>query len=338
MSALAMAAAAALLAVALRGVAIRRAARDRRRLGDPSLLARLGPLPGPGRRWLRAALLAIGSGGVAAAVATSGSAEVERAPTGRETVLVLDASNSMLARDVEPRRLDRQRELARRLASRLPGEVGVVYFAGRGYVLTPLTTDRNAVVSFVEAVQPASVGRGGSDLAAGLEQALDLLAGGREGVAKAVVLFSDGEETAGRPLTAAVARAEAAGIPIHAVGIGTARGAPIPLTRDAAIDVAAAVRRPEGAEAGSRRGTEYLHGPDGEVVITRLEPEVLRDAASATGAVYVEGTAAGVDAVMARLSDGQPPEPETPAGGGLPLLLVGAFLLLWVEGFALRRG
>ena len=80
---------------------------------------------------------------------------------------------------MEPSRLERQRQWAAELSIRLPGRLGVVYFAGRGYVLSPLTDDRDAVLMFVQALDPGLVGQGGTSLAEGLRQGLDVLAGGR---------------------------------------------------------------------------------------------------------------------------------------------------------------
>ncbi len=316
-------------AVALRLAAMRRAEAARQRLADEGLLRRFVRLPARAIPIVRLVLL--GAGVWALALASgAGGAEVRRSDTGGgETILLLDASNSMLAEDLEPSRLELQRELASRLATRIPGRMGVVYFAGRAYVLSPLTTDLNAIRMFVEGVRPAAVGLGGSSLASGVTQALDLLAGGEEDARKTVILFSDGEETVEQPLQEAVDRARDAGVAIHAVGLGTAEGAPIPLTRDASLDPATALRR--------RRGTTYLQGPDGQVVITRLEEAILRGIATSTGGRYVAG-ADGLAALERELADGG--DVPLPAAGdaAVGFLLVLAFASLWGEGFLFPRG
>lgn len=337
-AALAWGLAAAAGALLLRGLSAWRSRRDRRRLADRSLLARLGVAPLRLRGGLRTAALVLGAGlvGAAAGGLPSGGADGgddDAVPSSLETVLVLDASNSMLARDVAPSRLERQRELAREMATRLPGEVGVVYFAGRGYVLAPLTADRSAVIGFVDAVRPASVGRGGSALAAGLGEALDVLAGGRADARKSVVLFSDGEETLGEELEGVLERAVDAEVAVHTVGVGTVEGAPIPLGPDAALDPAERLR--------SRRSlgeTDYLRGPDGEVVITRLGEEMLGEVADETGGSRVAPTPAAVRELAERMSAGGGGRPGPGSGPAPTLLLVGAFLLLWLDGFGLARG
>lgn len=317
------------LAVALRWFATHRSDVDRARLADPSLLERYVRLPARAIPLVRVGLLALGV--IALALATrAGGAESRRTdPEGTETILLLDASNSMLATDVEPSRLQVQRDLAARLATRMNGRIGVVYFAGRAYVLSPLTTDVSAIEMLVEGVRPASVGLGGSSLAAGLTQSVDLLAGGDDNARKAIVVFSDGEDTVGQPLSDALGRARAAGITIHAVGIGTRRGGQIPLTREASLDPSSAARR--------RGGTSVLQGPDGSPVVTRLEEASLREATSATGGEYVSASD-GLGAIERELARGSSQPVSSPGDAAVGALLLLAFVSLWGEGFLLPRG
>lgn len=317
------------IAVMLRLSTNRRSARDRQNLADEHLLRRYVRLPATAVPTARLALLGVGVWALALA-SRAGGAEARRTdPEGVETILLLDASNSMLAEDVEPDRLTVQRQLAGRLATRVSGQLGVVYFAGRAYVLSPLTTDVSAVQMFVDGVRPAAVGLGGSSLASGLTQAIDLLAGGDDEARKTIVLFSDGEETTGQPIRDAVDRAVQGGIVIHTVGLGTARGGQIPLTRDASLDATTALRR--------RRGTSYLQGPDGATVITRLEADVLQGISSATGGRYVNGSS-GVAAIEREISDGSGGPLPAAGDAAIGFLLVLAFASLWGEGFLLPRG
>lgn len=316
-------------AVGLRLLATRRADRERRRLAEEGLLARFVRLPAVGVRWVRTGLLALGVGALVLA-SGYGSFDARRAdPGGAETILVLDASNSMLAEDVSPSRLARERALAGELAAGVAGKVGVVYFAGRAYVLSPLTTDRNALRMFVDGVSPAAVGLGGSSLAAGLTQALDLLAGGADDARKAVVLFSDGEQTVERSVEEVLERARGAGVRVHAVGIGTEDGARIPLGRDASLDPSDALRR-----AG---GPTFLAGPDGRPVVTRLEEETLRTIARSTGGRYASGDEGDVGRLARELGRADDPVPSAGSPVASALLLL-AFVSLWGEAFLLPRG
>lgn len=317
-----------LVAFALRIFALRRSRRDRDTLVEEPLLRLLVRMPPSVQGPLRASLFAVGVGLLAAGAGGAASGGGDRRAVGEpETVLLLDASNSMLAEDVAPSRLERQRELASALAPRLSGPVGVVYFAGAGYVLSPLTTDRGAVLSYVGGVRPASVGRGGSSLAPGLSQALNVLAGGEPGAARSVVLFSDGEETADDPIDAVLTLAVAAGVRVYTVGIGTPEGGTIPLGPEAAV--------------GETQSGEFLLDPEGEVVVTRLAEESLRGIAETTGGVYVEGSPEGLATLFESLGvaesgpGSRSGSPSLP-GGGATLLLLFAFGLLWAEGFLFR--
>ena len=329
---LAIALGAAVLTFALRAIGVRRSKRERDRLADVAVLRQFVRIPAARGGWVRAILTAAGVGLVAAVAAGAGSRAPEPEETvdeGTETVLVLDASNSMLAEDVEPSRLQVQRELARQLTVRLPGRIAVVYFAGRGYVLSPLTTDLSAVRMFVEAVRPASVGRGGSSLAAGLTQALDLLAGGDDEARKTIVLFSDGEETVEQSTSEALERARSAGVEVHVIGIGTLEGGPIPLSRDASVDPATTFER--------RRGESFLRGPDGEVVVTQLEAGTLEAIADATGGIYLPAAGESIARVVERVSETAAPSQDT-GQGLIGIFLLLGFGLLWGEAFLFARG
>ena len=317
------------LAIGLRLLATRRSEADRTRLAEASLLDRYVRLPARAVPAVRLGLL--GAGVVAIALASgSGGTEARRLEeSGDETILLLDASNSMLAEDVEPSRLQLQRELAARLATRLEGRIGVVYFAGRGYVLSPLTTDVSAIEMLAEGVRPAAVGLGGSSIAAGLTQAIDLLAGGDEGATKSIVVFSDGEETAGQPFGEAIARARDAGIVIHAIGVGTTAGGQIPLTREASLDPTMAARR--------RGGASVLQDPDGGAVVTRLDEASLTQMTTGTGGRYVRGDA-GVTEIEQALARGDRGPVASTDDVAVAVLLLLAFASLWGEGFLLPRG
>ncbi len=322
--------AAILIVLALRGVEMSRTRRDRRRLADHALLRKLVSPPGRTASGIRTFLLVGGSAALAAALAGSGARPPEREEEDdRETVFVLDASNSMLVTDVADSRLALERRLATGLAARVGGRQGVVYFAGRGYVLSPLTKDASAILMYIEAVDPSVVGRGGSAVVSGLRQALSVLEGGAQSARKAIVLFSDGESTVDEPTEALLTRASRLGVPIHTVGIGTARGGPVPYQGD---DLELAPR-PSGREPAP------LHRRDaeGRIVVSHLEEVSLREIAAATGGLYVPGDRIGIER-LAQLVAGDESEPVSGAGTGTNLLLLLAFALLWAEAFVWRRG
>ena len=265
----------------------RRRRRVAEALGSSDLLARLGG--GDLLRFpvLRATLVATAAAslGLAAAGPRWGVESVEERASAADIVMALDVSKSMLARDVAPNRLERQRVLARRLLRDLGSDrVGLVAFAGRAYVLSPMTVDHSALQLYLDALDPEIVSQGGSSLASAVRQATDLARGPQDAGRGAVLLVTDGEalEDEAAVLEAA-SRAARVGITIHAVGVGTERGAPVP----------------ESDAGGSQA---YKRGPDGEIVISRLNASLLEEVARQTGGRFVRLDEAGAtDRVLAAL-------------------------------------
>ena len=267
---------------------VRRRRRAARVLGSAALLERLGAgdlarIPWDRGLLLMGAALALG---LAAAGPRWGLETVEEESVSADVVLALDVSRSMLARDVAPNRLERQRVLARRVLRELPGDrIGMVAFAGRAYVLAPMTVDHSALQLYLDALDPEIVSQGGSSLASAIRQATDLALGRDETRRGTVLLVSDGEELEDEgDVLAAAERAADAGVPVHTVGVGGTEGAPIP-------------------EAGSGSRVEaYKRGPDGEVVITRLNESLLERVADITGGRYIRLEGGGAsDAVIGTL-------------------------------------
>lgn len=331
------AASAASVALLLRGLAAYRTRLDREALGDDLLLERLAHAPSGLQRAIRAVLLAAGCGALAAGLTVGGVSEDVPEQSDLQTVLVLDASNSMWARDMEPSRLERQRILAGELALRLPGRLGIVYFAGRGYVLSPLTEDRDAVLMFVHTLDPALVGQGGTSLAEGLRQGLDVLAGGDGAGRKILVLMTDGEATVeSEGVTAALERAVRMRVPVFAVGLGTPQGArvPVPLRVDGEA-LESAPRAPE--RTVDIEGERWLTDERGEPVVSRLDEDALAEMARVTGGMSVRGDEEGLERLLDRLQEeGGRPDPGT--GRKARMLLLAAFGLLFAEGYLVRRG
>lgn len=328
---------AATVAIAFRGLAAYRARSDQYRLADSAVLETVSRPPSTESVAIRFLLLALGVGSLAAVlVGTSAEQSASEAGAGmHEIVLVLDASNSMLVEDVAPSRVSLQRAVARRLVGEIDARFGVVYFAGGGYVLSPLTEDRDATLMFTETVDPSLVGRGGTSMPAGLSQGLAVLSGGQSGLPKALVLLSDGEATAGdAELEAVLAEAASRDIPIHTVGFGTAEGARIPMPRDRVLEQAESGMPSASRPDPGAGGRTWLRDSDGQPVVSRLDEPSLRQIAAATGGLYVPANDAGVDALLQRL-------PKLGAGSSsrattLALLLV-AFGALFAEAYLFRR-
>jgi Ca-activated chloride channel family protein len=266
---------------AILGIAMRLWWRRRRdvaeALGDPALVRRLTGTDLHAFPWKRAALLVPAAAllGTAAAGPRWGTARDADVPRRGDVVLVLDASNSMLVQDVAPNRLEREREIARRLVARLGGSrVGVVAFAGSAQPLTPLTDDFGAVHLYLDALGPDVVQQDGSSLYAALRSAVNLLdvpVAGTEARPGSIVVISDGEALEPMSMVQiALEQAVQRRIPVHTVGIGTAAGGPVP-------DVDPAT--------GRRRG--FKKDPETrEEVVSRMTGTVLADIAQATGGTF----------------------------------------------------
>jgi Ca-activated chloride channel family protein len=253
--------------------ALRRAAAARA-LGDAALVERLG-----GRdlsRFPTHRLLLVGGAVFLLAIAASGprwgTRVVEGATSSRSIVLALDVSKSMLAPDVEPNRLERQRVFVRRLLRELAGDrIGLVVFAGRAYMLSPLTIDHSALHLYLDALDPTIVSQGGSSLAAAITNAADLAGGNDESTGeRAVLLVSDGEAHDEETMVLEVAdQIGRTNTRVFAVGIGTPGGANVP-------DIDPRTGRVEG----------YKQDENGDIVVSRLNAGLLNEVARRTGGRY----------------------------------------------------
>ena len=238
---------------------------------------------------------------------------------GIDIVVALDVSRSMLARDVAPNRLARaQRELAA-LADRAAGDrFGLVLFAGDARLVVPLTGDANSFREIVNLADPLSIGRGGTDLGAALETALDAL-GDRGGEHEVVLLLTDGEDLEGRGLQVA-GTAKERKITVHCIGFGTARGAKIPIR--------------------TGNGETFLRDRAGNEVVSSMDPGTLRRIADATGGAFADAETPLVDLYedrivpMARETSAARSRGERESRYQWPLL--GAFVL-WIAGACLGR-
>jgi Ca-activated chloride channel family protein len=195
---------------------------------------------------------------------------------GSDVVVVIDTSLSMAAEDVSPDRLGLARHAVDSLLRRIEGNrVALVTFAGRATTNCPLTLDLAAIRLFLDTTDVQSVPVAGTSLTEALETALGAFHATEplETRSRAVVLLTDGEDHEGG-VEEIAASYKSAGVPIFAIGVGTTRGAPIPVTDSA------------GFESGYKKDRE------GKVVTTRLDETVLQQLALATGGRYYRATAA----------------------------------------------
>jgi Ca-activated chloride channel homolog len=264
-----------ILAVVCLRTAHRRRAERIARLGQREVVERLlppGVLEPPRWRTVRlataAALVGIGVAGP-----RWGAERATVRTRGIDLVLALDASLSMLAPDERPNRLERMKQEVRRLRALSGGDrVGVLAFAGRSYVLSPLTVDAGALDLFLDNLDPSIVGQAGSSLARTFRQGTDLLLISRGDADKALVVMSDGEAfESPEEVVAEARRAGEQGVSVVTVGFGTEQGSTIPIRENGGTTV----KRDEG----------------GQPVITRYNPSMLRAAAEAARGTFIPAEA-----------------------------------------------
>ncbi len=261
--------------MALFALAHRRRMQRLTRLGGPAALERLAPVEvrrSPHWRTVRVAtavtLLALGVAGPRWGMGTA----IVRTE-GVDVVLAIDASLSMLATDERPSRLERLKREVRVFRAAAPGNrVALLAFAGRSYILSPLTNDDGAVDLFLDNLDPSVVGQPGTALAPTITQGVDLLRAARGSAGRALVIMSDGEAFDDKAASLAAARAAKENeIAMVTVGFGTEAGGQIPLADGTAVV-------PKRDEAG-------------QIVITHYDPAMLRDiAAAAQGEFIPAGT------------------------------------------------
>ncbi|WP_396204328.1 VWA domain-containing protein [Gemmatimonas sp.] len=248
-----------------------------RRLGayaDASTLPRLvsGSSEADRRRtWRLVAVAALV--GLAMAGPRWGLARGPMASRGIDMAIALDASLSMMAPDEKPNRLERMKQEVRRLRAMSQADrVALIAFAGRSYILTPLTADDGALELFLDNLDPSVVGQAGSAISTAVRQGTELLLASDGSADRALVLMSDGESfDAVADVDAAAREAGAKGVSVVTVGFGTTRGSTIPL-RDGSV-------------------TSPKTDDEGNVVITKYSPTLLDKAARAANGTFIPAEA-----------------------------------------------
>lgn len=184
--------------------------------------------------------------------------------TGIETIIAMDISNSMLAEDVVPSRLDRSKMMVENLVDNFNDDkIGLIVFAGDAFVQLPITSDYVSAKMFLESIDPSMMASQGTDAAAAINMAVNSFTHD-EGVGKAIILITDGEDHEGGALEAA-ANAKEKGMRVYVLGVGSPKGAPIPIP-----------------------GTnDFMTDNSGKTVMSALNEEMCKQIASAGGGVYI---------------------------------------------------
>jgi len=186
---------------------------------------------------------------------------------GIELIIALDVSNSMMAKDIEPNRLERAKRAISRLIDKLSNDrVGFIVFAGEAYVQLPITTDYPSAKMFLSSISTDIVGTQGTAIGAAINKGIRSFTTENEDINRAIIVITDGENHEDDPVAAASAAAEK-GIKIYTVGMGLPKGAPIPVI--------------------GGRNNEFMKDRDGNVVISKLDESTLQKIAITGDGAYI---------------------------------------------------
>jgi Ca-activated chloride channel homolog len=299
-----------------------RVQRQRRlaRLGALEVVRRLVPARAfSGGRWHASRIaLAAAFAGVAIAGPRWGYERTTVRSTGVDLVFAVDASLSMMATDEKPSRLERVKQEIRRLRAMSPGDrVGLLAFAGKSYVLSPITVDGGALDLFLDNLDPSVVGQAGSSIASTIIQGTNLLALTKSGADRALVVMTDGEGFEIQDeVIAAAKRAADNSVSLVTVGFGTAQGSTIPVRENGAM---------------TQKKDE-----NGQIVVTHYRPELLQAAATAANGTFIPAEATDKAArIKSALSRLRTQARTTQTGDNLTpryqWFLLPAILLLWLD-------
>jgi Ca-activated chloride channel family protein len=241
--------------------------------GDQKLLIQLMPDFSSARVFLKFILWALAFAILIIALARpqfgTKLSEVKR--RGVEMIIALDVSNSMMAEDIQPNRLENAKMAISRLVDKLENDkIGLIVFAGDAYIQMPVTTDYAAAKLFLNSINTQIVPKQGTAIGSAIQLAMRSFTPNSE-KSRAIVIITDGENHEEDALVAA-GEAAAAGIIIHTIGIGSPQGVPIPVT-----------------SSGGQK--EFRKDYEGNVIISKLNEELLMQVASAGTGTYVRATA-----------------------------------------------
>lgn len=235
--------------------------------GDQELVAQLMPDASKGRPIWKFSLLLLAW--VLLIVAGSrpqyGQQEKTIKRQGIEVMVALDISNSMLAEDVAPNRLDRAKQiLSKMIDNMVDDKVGLVVFAGEAFTQLPITCDYVSAKMFLNTITPNLISTQGTAIGAALQTAITSFGATESEAGRAIILITDGENHEDDAIAAAK-QAQELGIQVFVVGIGKPEGSPIP-------------------KPGSN---DYFKDRSGQVVVSRLNEEMCQQIAAAGKGIYV---------------------------------------------------
>ena len=235
-----------------------------RKFGDEKLVSQMMPSYSKNKVWVRLVLFSIGFFFFVIGLSRPqiGARLKEQEIKGAEIIIAIDVSNSMLAEDYSPNRLERAKLAVSRLVDKLRDDrIGLVIFAGTSFVQLPVTTDYVSAKMFLNSIDTGSIPIQGTALGDAITTCIRSFSA-QSDKSRAIILITDGENHEDDPVAAAKQAAEM-GIKVFTIGVGSPEGKPIPMNG------------------------ELLKDKDGEIVVSRLDEAVLQEIAAEGNGAYV---------------------------------------------------
>ena len=275
---------------------IRQRRKKLRKFGDPSLLKELMPdvslFRSEVKFWLAMGALALLI--VMLARPQMGTKISHEKRNGIETIITLDISNSMLAEDVVPSRLDKSKMLVENMVDHFTNDkIGLIVFAGDAFVQLPITSDYVSAKMFMQSIDPSLIATQGTDIAQAITMAMNSFTQDDK-VGRAIIVITDGEDHEGGSLEAAQA-AKKKGMRVFVLGVGDTKGAPIPsgdggyLTDNAGQTVISALNEDLCRQIAQAGGGAYIHVDNTNVAQNKLNDELTKlQKGDITSTIYSE--------------------------------------------------
>ena len=235
-----------------------------RKFGDEALVNDLMPSWSRSKRWVRAVIYSLAFTFLVIGLSRPqiGAKLKEYKAKGAEIMIALDVSNSMLAQDYSPNRLERAKLAISRITDKLQGDrIGLIIFAGSSFVQLPITSDYVSAKMFLSNISTSSVPIQGTAIGDAINTAVRSFSAQSE-QSRAIIVITDGENHEDDAVAAAAQAAEV-GVKVYTIGVGSQEGQPIPM------------------DGG------LLKDKEGNIVVTRLDEDTLKQIAQAGGGAYV---------------------------------------------------
>ena len=249
----------------IRWLMVRQQKKRLRQFGDPDLVKELMPDVSRFRPLVKFCLLLMALSLLIVMLARPqfGTKISHEKLTGIETIIAMDISNSMLAEDVTPSRLDRAKMMVENLVDNFTNDkIGLIVFAGDAFIQLPITSDYVSAKMFLSSIDPSMMATQGTDIATAISMASRSFTQ-EEGIGKAIIVITDGEDHEGGALEAAK-EAKDRDHRVYVLGVGSPKGAPIPIGNG-----------------------DFMKDNTGQTVMTGLNEEMCRQIAQAGGGAYI---------------------------------------------------